>query len=101
MVATMVFGGPLEVLGFGIFKGEFDDRGSGAWLLVGWGIINDVYRLYAIGTEVGVDLNLHLVFLDQEKEERFVGGELGEVAGEELGHAEGADAVVTEHLEEK
>jgi len=25
-------------------------------------------------------------------------GKLGEVAGEELGHAEGADAVVTEHL---
>merc|ERR1719367_2147324 len=31
--------------------------GSGAWLLVGWGIINDVFCLYAIGTEVGVDLN--------------------------------------------
>ena len=28
-------------------------------------------------------------------------GKLGEVAGEELGHAEGADAVVTEHLEEE
>ena len=26
-------------------------------------------------------------------------GELGEVAREELGHAEGVDAVVTEHLE--
>ena len=50
----MVFGGPLEVLGFGIFKGELGEGGSGAWLLVGWGIINDVYRLYAGKTEVGL-----------------------------------------------
>ena len=57
----------MEVLGFGIFKGELGEGGSGAWLLVGWGIINDVYRLYAIGTEVGVDLNLHLVFGSGER----------------------------------
>jgi len=29
--------------------------------------MNDVYRLYAIGTEVGVDLNLHLVFGSGER----------------------------------
>jgi len=95
--AILVFGGPLDVLSFGIFKGEFEEGGKGAWMLVGWGIINDVYRLYASETEVGVDLNLHLVFWVRRKREGLF-GKLGEVAGEELGHAEGADAVVTEHL---
>ena len=40
-------------------------------------------------------VNFHLVFWEGGKV-----GKLGEVGGKELGHAEGADAVVAEDLEE-
>ena len=51
--------------------------------------------LYTRETEVGSGkISFHLVFGEGGK-----GNKLGEVGREELGHAEGADAVVAEHLE--
>ena len=51
--------------------------------------------LYTRETEVGSGkISFHLVFGEGGK-----GNKLGEVGGEELGHAEGADAVVAEHLQ--